>query len=143
MPRCRSPPPRHAIRIAKAARMLRVSHLPPKAPEPDLDFPFHPNLTPLDHANHVLQSMCSILHFECVVSHGPRPHSGTGLSTKPMILNKLSVMVCLDSRLYHFGSANAHSSCNEEAATLGTLLSISRLLTGRFFPGNGAQLSFL
>jgi hypothetical protein len=93
--------------------------------------------------NHPLQSMCSILHLEVGLLSDRWSLSEIECTGKMLILNNFRNDSGIASELYHFGSANAHSSCNEEAATLGTLLSIFRLLTGRFFPGNGAQLSFL
>src|ERR1035438_2000971 len=45
--------------------------------------------------------------------------------------------------VYHFGSANAKSSCNEEAVPFGTLHSSSDFSPARFFPGNDVQMSYL
>jgi hypothetical protein len=68
--------------------------------------------------NQALQSMCSILHLGVGPHPYSRPLGKRCLQDNAFIMSDLRGKSEIGSALYRFGSANAQSYCNEEAATL-------------------------
>jgi hypothetical protein len=94
------------------------------------------------HSSAGLQSMCSILQSKTGPRQLLRSTLGTDGTCKSLIINVICRLRPSAARLFHFGSGNAYSFCNEEAATFWTTPSIALTSHRSFLPRKRRPIEF-